>query len=203
MSKEEKYLPMMLNITDKKIVMIGAGTACREKLWSLGQIKVEITVIAPEIHEDFYNKPWIHIIKRKYQKGDLNGFSIVYVGINNPEIENEIRKDAHEIRALVNFVDKREFSDFISPSVIQKENFSIFVSTFGKGPGAAKNIRKEIEKNMELDRLDQETKEFILKRQKANSEKKEESLTAKAQRTRSKEKKFYKIDRIYKIRVSI
>ncbi|MDH4263247.1 MAG: bifunctional precorrin-2 dehydrogenase/sirohydrochlorin ferrochelatase [Spirochaetia bacterium] len=166
---QEKYLPILLNITNKKILIIGAGKACREKLWSLGQIDVEVTVIAPEIHEDFYNKSWIHLIKKKYQKGDLQGYSIVYVGINNPEIENEIRRDAHEQNALINFVDKREFSDFISPSVIQRENFSIFVSTFGKGPGAAKNIRKEIEKNLELDRLDIETKKFILNRKITNS----------------------------------
>jgi siroheme synthase-like protein len=162
--KEEKYLPMLLNITNKKIVMIGAGKACREKLWSLGQIKVDVTVIAPEIHEDFYNKPWIHLIQRKYQKGDLEGYSIVYVGINNPELESAIRQDAHTSNALVNFVDKREFSDFISPSVVQRKYFSIFVSTFGRGPGAAKKIRKEIEQNLDLDRLDQQTKEFILNR---------------------------------------
>jgi len=162
---EERFLPMMLNVTNKKILMIGAGRACREKLWSLGQVKVEITVIAPGIHEDFFGKPWIRLVQRPYQAGDLAGYAIVYVGVNNPTLEAQIRREASEVGALVNFVDKREYSDFISPSVIQRDHFSIFVSTFGRGPGAAKNIRKEIESNLDLNRLDEETGEFIQNRE--------------------------------------
>jgi len=154
----------MLNITNRKILVLGAGRACREKLWSLGQTGASITVIAPEFHEDFFNQSWITLIQRKYQKGDLNGYSIVYVGINQPDVEQEILRDAQGLDLLLNFVDKREFSDFISPSVIQKENFSIFISTFGKAPGAAKHIRMEIEKKLDLVQLDNQTKDFIAAR---------------------------------------
>jgi len=162
--EEKVYLPVLLNITGKKICMIGAGNACREKLFSLGQVGQKITVIAPEIHEDFFNKSWIHLIKRKYLKGDLKGFSIVYVGVNNLDLEKEIKFDALTEGAMVNFLNKTEYSDFISPSAIQRKNFSIFVSTFGKGPGATKQIRKEIELKLNLEELDHQAGEYIRSR---------------------------------------
>lgn len=163
--KSEIYLPILLNITKKKILMIGAGAACREKLWSLGQIHTKIIVIAREVHEDFLHKDWIEVRQKTYEKSDLQGFDIVYCGVNNPAVEEQILKDAREYGLLVNFVDKREFSDFISPSVLQKENFSIFISTFGRGPGAAKKIRREIEEKVDLEKLDEMTGEYIQKRQ--------------------------------------
>jgi len=162
--ENEKYLPVLLNVTEKKILMIGAGNACREKLQSLRQIKKEITVIAPQIHEDFLNKSWVKIVQKNYEKSDLTGFDIAYVGVNDPELESRILIDAHHAGILLNFVDKKEFSDFISPSVLQKNHYSIFISTFGKGPGAARHIRQTIEKNIDLEELDHFTGNYIKNR---------------------------------------
>jgi precorrin-2 dehydrogenase/sirohydrochlorin ferrochelatase len=168
-NKKEIYLPVLLDITDKKILLIGAGNACREKLNSLSQLKTDITVISPVFHDDFKNKAWIHTIQREYRKNDLKGFDIVYIGINNPETEKEIYEESRNLNVLVNFVDKVEYSDFISPSLIKRENFSIFISTYGKGPGAAKKIRQTIENQIDLDQIDMETDKYIKERNKKKS----------------------------------
>jgi len=161
---DEKYLPVMLNVTDKKVLVIGAGKACAEKLHSLGQIKPDVTVIAEKIDPVFRENPWMKIIEKRYQPGDMDRFDLVYCGINDPETEKEIQKEAHQKRILINFIDQRSLSDFISPSVIQRENFSVFISTFGKGPGATKQIRKTIESSLDLDQLNRLTGEYIEKR---------------------------------------
>ena len=125
-AKKNKYLPVLLDISEAKILLIGAGNACREKLRSLSQADVQVDVISPEFHEDFLNKDWLHLQKRQYQTGDLDGYSIVYVGINDAEMEEVIINDAEQLKKkqqiLINFVDQKEKSDFISPSVLQKKN---------------------------------------------------------------------------------
>ena len=158
------YLPIMLDVSEKNILLIGGGVACAEKLRSLGQLNKEITAIAPEFCENFSGKSWIKMIKRKYRPGDLKGFHIVYVGINNKDEEMIILKEARREGLLINFVDQVKFSDFISPSVLLKKFFSIFISTNGKGPGASKFIRREIEEKIDLDDLDRRTGEYIKNR---------------------------------------
>lgn len=169
-SNDENFLPVMLNIGSKKILMIGAGLACREKLNSLRQAHAELTVISPSVHEDFLDQPWINLIKRKFKEGDCQGFFLVYAGVNDRAVEEEILADARRAGAMVNLVSRTGFSDFISPSVIARKNFSVFVSTYGKGPGATKRIRQIIEEKIDLDGLDKETGEYIEKRQKAKKQ---------------------------------
>ena len=156
-----QYLPVMLDVTAMKIVLIGGGKACAEKLRSLGQLDKEITVIAPEIDPVFENKSWIHIERRKYRSDDLEGVGLAYVGVNNPALQKEILADARRNHVLINFVDKVEDSQFISPSVLRKSHFSIFISTYGRGPGAVKEIRRTIENKLDLDSLDQMTGEYV------------------------------------------
>ncbi len=162
--KRKVYLPLLMDITDKKVLLIGAGKACAEKLRTLSQLSIPVTVIAPHIDQAFLNKEWITIEKRSYKAGDLKGYDIVYVGVNNPELEDEIEKEVIRENCIVNYVDRPARSDFISPSLIQKEHFSIFISTFGEGPGATKAIRKTIEETLDLEKLDEFTGDYKRKR---------------------------------------
>lgn len=159
--RERHYLPVLLDITDKRILMIGAGQGCAAKLQSLSQLKRQIDVISPEFHSDFLNKDWIRPIKRKYQTGDLNGYHVVYAGVNDPVIEGQILAESRHQGILVNFVNHVDRSDFISPSSLIRKHFAIFISTFGQGPGITKKIRTLIERNIDLDALDLEARNYI------------------------------------------
>lgn len=154
----------MLDVTEKNILLIGAGRATVEKLTTLSQLGKTITVIAPELREEFLDKEWIRPIQRKYREGDLQGFDIVYVGINNSVEEKRILADSRDIRILINFVDQVDKSDFISPASIIRTSFAIFISTFGRAPGAAKKIRKEIENKLDLLMIEKDTADYIVKR---------------------------------------
>ncbi|MES0490020.1 MAG: bifunctional precorrin-2 dehydrogenase/sirohydrochlorin ferrochelatase [Leptospirales bacterium] len=164
--QKKKYLPVMLDITEKRILIIGGGRACLEKLRSLSQTGVTVDVISPEFEPGFSGKDWLNLIQKEYTPGDLKGYDLVYSGVNSPIVERQIREEAKMENILINFVDNVEFSDFISPSLIQKKFFSIFISTFGKGPGMTKKIRKTIEATIDLDGLDQEAEEYIRNRNK-------------------------------------
>jgi precorrin-2 dehydrogenase/sirohydrochlorin ferrochelatase len=163
----KKYLPIMIDISKKNILLIGGGKAASEKLRTLSQLNKRITAISPNFIEDFDNIDWIDFIYRKYQKGDLDNFDIVYVGINDDEVEEEIYKEAKQKNILINFIDKVENSDFISVAGFIQENYSIFISTYGKGPGAAKKIRQEIESKLDLTKIDIEVGEYIKNRRKS------------------------------------
>lgn len=141
---------MMLDVTSKNILLLGGGKASAEKLRTLSQLGKRITAISPDFIEEFHSLDWIDFIYRKYQYGDLNGFDVVYSGVNDKEVEREILKEAQERKVLINFIDKVEDSLFISASTLIQDNFSIFISTYGRAPGGAKLIRQELEAKIDL-----------------------------------------------------
>ncbi len=140
----------MLDVTNKKILLLGGGKASAEKLRTLSQLQKRITAISPDFIDEFHSLDWIDFIYRKYEYGDLKNFDIVYCGVNDQSVEAEILKEARERNILINFIDKVEDSDFISASTLIQENFSIFISTYGRAPGGAKMIRQELEAKIDL-----------------------------------------------------
>jgi precorrin-2 dehydrogenase/sirohydrochlorin ferrochelatase len=155
----------MLDVTSKNILLLGGGKASAEKLRTLSQLRKRITAISPEFIPEFHSLDWIDFIYRKYQHGDLKDFDVVYCGVNDREVENEILKEARECNILINFIDKVEDSDFISASTLIQENFSIFISTYGRAPGGAKMIRQELEAKIDLAGLNLKVGEMAKERE--------------------------------------
>ncbi|MBL0262747.1 MAG: hypothetical protein IPQ05_02495 [Leptospiraceae bacterium] len=141
---------MMLDVTNKNILLLGGGKASAEKLRTLSQLGKRITAISPDFIEEFHSLDWIDFVYRKYQYGDLKGFDVVYSKVNDRDVELEILKEAKERNVLINFIDKVEDSLFISASTLIQDNFSIFISTYGRAPGGAKLIRQELEAKIDL-----------------------------------------------------
>lgn len=164
-TRDRTYLPVLLDVTEKNILLIGAGKACAEKLRTLSQLQKSVTVIARDFSPEFEGKSWLNLKKKDYEVADLTGFDVAYIGVNNRQLENRITEDAKKLGMIVNIVDRVEGSDFISPSSLIKKHFAIFLSTFGRGPGFTKRLRKHIESTLNLDELDQEAGEYILERE--------------------------------------
>lgn len=154
----------MMDVTEKSILLIGAGNACAEKLKTLLSLDMQITVISDSFLPVFKNNDRLELIERKYAYGDMQNFDIIYCGINDEETRNRIRTEAKERSKLINFVDRPLDSDFISASSLIYENFTIFISTYGRSPGGAKKIRETLEQKISLETLNEEIGEMIKKR---------------------------------------
>lgn len=47
-SSEKKYFPMFVDLTDKKVVVAGAGTIAKRRIRAMLEFTEHLTVIAPE-----------------------------------------------------------------------------------------------------------------------------------------------------------
>lgn len=143
------FFPSYINLTNKKILLIGGGNIALEKLEKLTDFSKDITVITKDISSQFldfaqlYNIP---IEKRAYTRGDIDGFDIVVVATNEISLHKEIFNESRDSRVLVNSVDNTAYCDFIFPSYIKKGDLTISISTSGASPAMAKRIRLYIER---------------------------------------------------------
>jgi siroheme synthase-like protein len=137
------FLPVSLNITDKKILIIGGGKVGYHKARILSRFTDNATVISPEFHEGFRSLSF-KLIKKGYEKDDLEGAFIVYVCTENEELNVTIKKDAEERGILTSVCDNPSLCDFISPAIYKEENVTIAVSSNARDVRLSIDIRDRI-----------------------------------------------------------
>jgi precorrin-2 dehydrogenase / sirohydrochlorin ferrochelatase len=145
MDSNKSFMPIAINVKDKKILLIGGGKVALHKIESLQNYANNLFVIAREVD------PSIKLInikykEKEYQKEDLNKSLLVYACTNNRSLNEQIRKDCIEAGILVNVVDNPGLCDFVSPAIHKHSNISIAVSSNGQNVYSSIGIRNHIRK---------------------------------------------------------
>ena len=148
-----KLYPIMLNMSGQQAVIIGGGDVALRKLSDLIDAGADIKIISPEfndeiikISESFKNR--VTLIKRKYEKNDLDGSMLVFSATNDTNVNREIFNEAKEKNILINAVDDPPNCSFYIPSFIRKGDLIFAVSTSGASPAMAARLRREMEKHI-------------------------------------------------------
>lgn len=143
-----KYYPMMLDICDKSIVVIGGGSVAERKVISLIEYGAKVTVISPNVTETLeklQREIKINIIKRNYRYGDIKGNFLTYAATDNPKVNEACLMEAREAKVLINVVDQPNMCSFSVPASVKRGDLTITISTNGKSPMLSRKIRKELE----------------------------------------------------------
>lgn len=140
------YFPMLYNLENKKILIVGGGKIAFHKFKILSKFNADITVLASEINFDFSK-----VILKDFDENDVKNYDIVIGATNDEKVNTQIFSACKTRKIPVNIVDDKDKSDFIFPAMTVKENLVIAVSTMGASPTAAAKIRDEIEENLPTD----------------------------------------------------
>lgn len=139
------YFPAFISLHNKKVLLVGGGAIALEKLEKLLDFTQEITLISQNYDDKICNYVTAHNLtsyQRAYQKGDVQGFDIVIIAVDDLNLQGAIYEETRSTRTLCNAVDSVDFCDFIFPSYIKEEELIIAVSTSGASPAIAKYLRR-------------------------------------------------------------
>lgn len=128
---KKKYLPISIDITDEKILVLGGGKDAVSKISILQRFGANIEVIARSVCDEI-QKLGVNYTLKNYEAADLNPYLMVYSCIDDAAIDRQIVADAKERGVLLNIHDKPALCQFISPAVYQKENITVAVSSNGE-----------------------------------------------------------------------
>ena len=140
------YFPMLYNLENKKILIVGGGKVAFHKLKILSKFNADITVLANDIKFK-YGK----VILKDFEENDVENYDIVIGATNDEKVNTQIYSACKKRKIPVNIVDDKDKSDFIFPAMTVKENLVVAVSTMGASPTASAKIRDEIEENLPTD----------------------------------------------------
>ena len=137
------FLPISINITDKKILIIGGGKVGYHKATILNRFTDKATIVSPQFVDGFKNLPF-DLVEKKYSMEDLNGVFLVYICTENEKLNSQIKYDAENLGILASVCDNPIFCDFVSPAIFKSDNVTIAVSSNARNVYQSMNIRDQI-----------------------------------------------------------
>ena len=124
----KKFLPVSIDISNQKILIIGGGESAFKKLKILQRFDADIEVLAINVCGKI-KQSGVKYVERKYEKKLLKGYLMLYSCTNNIELDKQILTDGKEMGVLVNIHDKPELCQFVSPAIFQFKNFTVAVGS--------------------------------------------------------------------------
>lgn len=144
------YYPVLLNIRDKKCLVVGGGRVAFRKVQTLLKHGASVEVVSPTLCPELSQleqNGLIQVKQRGYNTKDLQDTLIAIAATADAKVNKSIAAEARQLGILVNVVDDPQASDFIVPSYFTRGDILVAVSTSGKSPALARKIRTELEKN--------------------------------------------------------
>ncbi len=144
-----RYYPVNLDIQKKNCLVIGGGPVGTRKVQTLLECGATVTVVSPFVTEklaQMAENQQITWYKRPYESADLEDVFLVIGATDDEALNIRISKDAEKRQKLCNIADRPEVCNFILPSIVQKDDLIIAISTSGKSPAFAKKLRKDLER---------------------------------------------------------
>ena len=144
-----RYYPVSLDIQNRKCLVVGGGSVGTRKVMTLLECGAVVTVVSSDVAEELLElaeKKIIDLKKRPYESSDIDGMFLVIGATDNEELNWQINKDAEHQNKLCNIADRPEVCNFILPSIVNRGNLVIAISTSGKSPAFARKMRQDLEK---------------------------------------------------------
>jgi len=123
-----RYYPVFLDLLERPCLVIGQGQLADEKVAQLKQAGA-------------------HVLRNShFDRTQAKQVFLIVAALENSKQAQEIKKFGDRNRIFVNVVDKTDYCSFIVPAIVDRGNLLIAISTSGKSPAIASQIRKQLEK---------------------------------------------------------
>lgn len=137
--------PLFVNLKGKRCIVIGGGEIAARKVDILLLFEANLIIVSPEVNnsiKELAKQGKINIIRKEYDYEDIEDAFLVVAATSSPEVNECIFRDAEKRNIPVNIVDDPEKCTFIFPSLVNRGDLTIGISTSGTYPALSKKIRK-------------------------------------------------------------
>jgi precorrin-2 dehydrogenase/sirohydrochlorin ferrochelatase len=144
-----QYFPVFLDLQGKSCLVIGAGQVGRRKVGRLLQAEpARITVLDPALDAALFPKQEakseLILLQRKFCPEDLQGVFLAFACTGDAGTNAYICGLCQERAILCNSVHQAQESGFILPALHSVGDLQIAVSTSGKSPALAAQIKQHL-----------------------------------------------------------
>ena len=144
-----KYYPVFLDVRDRSCVVVGGGKVAERKAVALFDAGADLTVVSPELTphlRELADKGKITYHPKTFNEQDLAGAYLVIAATNDALVNDAVARTCRKNDILVNVATSPDEGTFIVPSLVERGDLLIAISTCGDSPALARRVREELER---------------------------------------------------------
>lgn len=138
---------MFVDLSQKKVVVVGAGTIAKRRIRTLLDFTNHLVVVAPEVNRellDLEQAGQLTILRKKYERDDIYDADMVIAATNDFQTNNDIYNVCKCMGITVNVCSDKNKCDFYFPGIARKDNIVAGVTASGNNHRAAREAVEKI-----------------------------------------------------------
>lgn len=138
------HLPLNIDVREMAVLVAGGGAVAGRKIKALLDAGAAVNVVAPEITTEIGRLAAAGVLNVRigcYHDSDLTNVFLAVAATSDSQINRRIAADARLRGILVTVTDAAESGNCTFPAVLRRGDLEISISTNGKCPGFAAEIR--------------------------------------------------------------
>ena len=142
------YFPLFLDVAGRRCLVVGGGPIGERKARSLLDCGARVVIVSPALTlslASLVEAGRVEHRARAFRRADVVGCRLDIAATAQPAVDRRVAEAARRRRVLVNAVDRPAWCDVILPSVLRRGELQIAVSTGGRSPALARDIRRRLE----------------------------------------------------------
>lgn len=137
------YFPMFIDLSKKKILVIGAGKIGERRIKALLKFGADIKVVAPDPSSHIRKlagQGQIFLEEREYHGGEIEDFFMVLAATDKIEVNEEVYRECREKGIIVNVASDQTKCDFFFPGLVKEDSTVIGITDSGKNHKKVKKL---------------------------------------------------------------
>ncbi|MEM9170733.1 MAG: bifunctional precorrin-2 dehydrogenase/sirohydrochlorin ferrochelatase, partial [Pseudomonadota bacterium] len=142
-----KSFPLFAVLRGRRVVIAGGGEEAVRKAALFGRAKADLVVVAADIDRAAFEAAGVQarFVARDAEPEDFAGAFIVVVADAGDAYAEALARTARAAGALVNVVDRPALCDFTTPSIVDRGDVVVAISTNGTAPVLGAKLRAVVE----------------------------------------------------------
>lgn len=142
------FLPIFLNIKDRKCLLVGGGEVAARKAALLTRAGARLCVVAPFVSEQLKSAcdPLsTDYLETEFHDTHLEGAVLAIAATDDASVNQQVSQAAREKGIPVNVVDQPHLCSFIVPAIVDRSPLVVAVSSSGSSPVLSRKIKELVE----------------------------------------------------------
>ena len=143
------YLPLYINTTGKKCLIIGGGKVASRKIIPILKANMHVTIVSPDIHKDILefvkNRKNFDYQKKEFVENDIKDQFLVVAATDNKEVNALAAKLAKDKNILINMAENSSIGNTLIPSVVDRDPIKIAISSGAASPILTRLVKTKLE----------------------------------------------------------
>ncbi|HVJ48114.1 bifunctional precorrin-2 dehydrogenase/sirohydrochlorin ferrochelatase [Desulfitobacterium sp.] len=142
------YYPIFVDLKHKSVLVVGGGNIAYRKVQTLLEHGAVVHIVSPSLLpelKDLVDSQRCFWVEKEYGAEDIKDDLLIFSCTEKDEVNDAVSLDAQKNYRLINVVDDPDKCSFIVPSIMERGDLKIAVSTSGSSPIVARQIREQLQ----------------------------------------------------------